>query len=507
MSGNNGTLQLFDISDRTKLIPKGSYGTNIYFTTKIEMVGDRLYLGKPNKLEILNIADLSNPQKIGEWPEQVLGLFYISDIVAFPDVVWASVANGGTTILDVRNAAAPVEVKTLPGIGFLCHARRGDDLFAGEYLDLKTYDVTDPLNPQLKGISSLGAYYSHISVTNNLAFVSGTHGSSRILDVSNPAKPAPRGPELPAGYTTLIADNKLFLVDELDGINVYDLANPAAPNFLSRFEPGEIGASMTAEGKRLFIAGTNAVKVINFSDPSALKLEKEIEVPPHSLTLARAGNRLVVSSHYVSSYLSVIDITDPANATLMVTFTNAPFVGYVPGKGNVGYVQRNGGIEVYDFTDATNPRLVTNVDLNLQFPAEFATAGDYLLIFRGGPVMVFDVSDPLSPKEVGSIEGMPANSSSVTIAGDVAYVAAGVDGLITIQLAGEPPTQPYLDIINEGEMHRVRWTKDFTGYSLLAAPSLSGPWEALPIDLNQGGLFYEMIFGNGPGMRFYRLAK
>jgi hypothetical protein len=504
--GNKGELRFFDISDRRQLVAKGFYGNGMYYTAPFEIAGDRAYVSFQSKLDIVDISNLQNPQKIGEWPGEEMFWYAITDMVAFPDTLWVSVANFGIQIVDVKNGAAPVEIKTLSDFAFTGHAKRGNDLFLAEYVDLKVYDVTNPADPHLKTTASFGGLYYGVTVTNNWAFVAIAHAPSRVLDITDPARPAARGPELPPGYSSILADNKLFLLDAQDRVNVFDITNPANPQFLSYFQNDDYGGfSMEVEGERLFLSGSNTVKVVNFANPLDLKLEKSIELPAGNVKFARTEDRLVVTTSYVSSYLSVIDISMPGDARLTGTLTNSGYLGSVAARNFAAYVDGNQGINVFQVVDAANPSFVKTVTAS--GGGSLSVDGDRLYVLGGESLSVLDISSPFDPQPITSLVGLPPNPFAVRAVGAVAYVSGGLGGLITVQVAGAAPTQPVIDVITEGEMHRVRWTRDFEGYTLLSAPTLSGPWTAEPLDFSPPGMFYDLTFGNRPGMQFYRLQK
>jgi hypothetical protein len=132
--------------------------------------------------------------------------------------------------------------------------------------------------------------------------------------------------------------------------------------------------------------------------------------------------------------------------------------------------------------------------------------GNKLAVLLSEGIQGFDISDPFAPKAGDALVDLPLNMGRVTVLGDIAYIAAGTSGLITAQLAGEAPTQPFLNIVDEGEMHRVRWTADFAGYSLMTAPTVNGPWTA-QATFNDTKMFNEATAPNHAEPQFYRLQK
>src|ERR1044071_3273022 len=113
--------------------------------------------------------------------------------------------------------------------------------------------------------------------------------------------------------------------------------------------------------------------------------------------------------------------------------------------------------------------------------SDMEITGQKLIVLGYGGVKIYDITLPFAPVLVGEAkQKLPVNMARLKLspAGDIAYIAAGAGGLITVRLTGEAPTQPRVNIVDEGEMHRLHWSADFTGCTLMSAPNVNGPWNS-----------------------------
>ena len=97
---------------------------------------------------VVYVADPANPQLRSQTPLPTpYGL-----AVDFP-LAYISNGNGGTSLIDVREAAAPVKLQSWSGIRSKDFILRDDILYVMGFDDVRLYDVSDPLDPvQLSGI-------------------------------------------------------------------------------------------------------------------------------------------------------------------------------------------------------------------------------------------------------------------------------------------------------------------------------------------------------------------
>jgi hypothetical protein len=181
--------------------------------------------------------------------------------------------------------------------------------------------------------------------------------------------------------------------------------------------------------------------------------------------------------------------------------TNQAYLGNVVATTNAIYICSSEFMYVIELTAAGDLIAHASIEANA---IDAAISGQKLVVLTSGGLRIYNISNPFAPTLVGEVANLPINMSRLTVGGDYAYIAAGQNGLITVQTAGTPPALPTLNIAHEGEMHRVRWTADFNGFTLMTAPTINGPWTTEPWR-NVTPWFNETTFGNKSGSYFYRL--
>jgi hypothetical protein len=64
-----------------------------------------------------------------------------------------------------------------------------------------------------------------------------------------------------------------------------------------------------------------------------------------------------------------------------------------------------------------------------------AAHGSFVFIGAGSRLHVFDITDPASPREIGSTPSFADNVADILVDGSRAYVAAGTDGVHVVDLS------------------------------------------------------------------------
>ncbi len=189
-----------------------------------------------------------------------------------------------------------------------------------------------------------------------------------------------------------------YIADDLGGLVIVDVSNPAAPIMMSQ---------MAITG------GGDEVQVV--------------------------GNIAYVSSHSTGT-IWFIDVSDPANPTQVglldvgVEFSSVAVNGSTLAL-SAGFTQ----LRVYDISNLASIVMVDLVDGMEVSAIEFA--GDLMYVLRQSGFAIFDTSDPASPFETGST---PNGGDQLTIANGYAYVMTQSLGISTFAVSD--PTQPmYLE--------------------------------------------------------------
>ena len=306
---------------------------------------------------------------------------------------------------------------------------------------LTVTDVTDPNNPVIKSkLTGMG----DVAGTSSL-------GDTRQICLL-PGKGANGG------------DAVIFTCRSY-GAFIYDVANPAAPVELARYDTLELATGLAVYGDYAFVCSRfYGVEVVDLSDPTD---------PTHLCTMLNEGGEvqsckivdgILYAGEYNKNCVSIYDVTDPLNyKKLGVCSLNGRgdgmTVATVGGKtylyagtghhavaglanstplSNLYYGQGN-GLDIFDVTDPTNPVWMSTSKIDGRFyntscdfwGAEYAfdaaTGRSYAyLVSNFNGLYVFDVTDPKAPIRVAHIalELLPdsPNYGSYGLTGSRAFI-------------------------------------------------------------------------------------
>ncbi|MGA1220479.1 MAG: hypothetical protein ACO3XP_07530, partial [Ilumatobacteraceae bacterium] len=220
------------------------------------------------------------------------------------------------------------------------------------------------------------------------------------------------------------------------GISIYDLSNPLVPVRLTQASTGNTtitegaaakgrGAVWSADGSRLYIAGTadERVTVFDASDPANLTrlggvsnttFPSNAWVPALANDTTLLVSSIPISNQNVAGGLTILDVSDPTNLTVSA---NATQVGVDPGTngnnwvttsadGNYAYYVGNTSMQIVDISDPANPfeASSTNVSLTVGTPWTIAVSGGTAFVGGTDGYAAYDVSDP------GNVSATPLSS-------------------------------------------------------------------------------------------------
>ncbi len=307
-------------------------------------------------------------------------------------------------------------------------------------------------------IGQVGGSIMAVAVQGPYAYV-GQEASLLILDISDPARPAPVGRALlpyavrhvriVGGYVYLVAGGALWIVDA---------HTPSAPRVVGNLAlPDGAVVWTAAAGDRLYVTwqsgglfnGQGGLWILDIRDPAAPREIARYREPD----LAARHVVLVGRYAYVESVppfgddqkkVVILDVGDPANPRKVGEVPDRPIgVGVAVGNyaygvvtywGPVGEVLRMiSRLVVMDTSHPSAPQVVGI----LEWPGmamDLAVADGYAYVASepepeersGGGLHVVDVRDPRAPRRVGTYL---QTAQAVTMGGGAVYVGAGGDGL------------------------------------------------------------------------------
>ena len=194
------------------------------------------------------------------------------------------------------------------------------------------------------------------------------------------------------------------------------------------------------------------------------------------------GDRLYATSRDTNS-LSVIDISDPANARILGSVTDADALKQpqsIAVAGQYAYISiDNGRMAVVDISDDSEPTIVNDSaadSISLRFMTELRIKGDYLYATGNFYFYVFDISDPANPAllEDSTLNDQTLRGSeNLIVQGNLAYVASKNGNFFIINIVNQdaPVIQGFIE--GHAELAGASGLAVQEGYAYISARSSS----------------------------------
>lgn len=280
----------------------------------------------------------------------------------------------------------------------------------------------------LDGFGPVGSF-EDVQVVGDVAYVAALAGGVIILDVSDPEAITEITTFVPGSPIGLfVADDLLATAQRSQGVELWDVSDPANPVFLSSFEGGFDNLDVHIDGDILYVAaGVNGLRIHDISNPSAPVFLASLPFG-RLRTLDLEGDLLVLVDEGAST-MPVVDVSDPAAPVLMGTFTSLPNNAFdVDLDGSYAYLAAyENGVLAVDVSDPSNPTFTGGLSLpGLTLCVD--VAGDRLhaagsASTNTGQLAVLDLSNRGQPTLAAPIATYPGFDYRMDVVGDVAITA------------------------------------------------------------------------------------
>lgn len=448
LTGNTGGLRVIDLSD-----PLNPYiaATNSQAKGAIFLADDYAYFAHSSfGLRIFDMSDPTDMTLVGEVDlEGSPSKIVVRDDLAYIANAWGE-PHGGLDIIDVSNPMAPTVVGHLNGYAVHIGVIRDHVYLSGSADGLVVVDAQSPDNPQAVATMPLPGFLDEVTIQDGYAYT-GSNGF-RVFDVSDPSYPVQVGYHETAGSLVgLAGDYAPYILKTMTGSNyvhIMDISDPTAPSPIGSYFTPAMTYDLDVAGNYAFVAcWWDGLRIIDFSNPASPQMvahvlgwENDQSIPGEEYCFAQA---VAVQGDYayVIDYmpfedqdtkgLYIIDISDPANATVINRFADVSSRCWdIAVQGDVAYLaDSNGGLELINIADPLNPSFYGYAALE-DAAQGVDVLGDHAFVanYIYGGVQVMDVSIPVYPHQVGYYKRTGCFALGVTADENYLYVADGIAG-------------------------------------------------------------------------------
>lgn len=416
------------------------YGESRHPARDLWVEGDLAYVVGSEGLRILNVGNRYRPLEIARLPlpGEPQGL------AVAPPRAFVALGDEGIAVVDIENLSQPRLRRRISVVrGARAAALHQDTLYvaAGE----RGLAVIDPAAPgveTLLGSFTLPGPALDLARRGDVLYVAGGEAGLVALDISRPEAPLLAG-VLPAeagrGVSSVTADGKRAYLAEGDGFSVADVSSPYALGRLAWVDvPAEHIAS---DEETLYVLGGNQIAIYDAgatAEPLPIRVYRGMGAVSD---LAALGNRLLVSGAGDSPGLVILGLLSP-DYPLELDSIPEDGVAYRawPAGNEVWLARGYGGLRRYAITEG-GALLARGGYTAIPAAGRLAQGDTQMLVGGHGGWSWLTLAEDGLPFAAGpAFEGLPV--SDLALAGDAVAIAAGDRGVALYTLAGaSAPTQ------------------------------------------------------------------
>lgn len=312
-------------------------------------------------------------------------------------------------------------------------------------------NVTDPANLQLMSSRNSFSDLRCARIDGDI-FYAGRNVGLALYNVSNPYNYGGTGVYL--GYVGL--DGVVTDIDT-QGHVVYctargsagfrsfkmiDVEDPNNPQVIPNFWGSDWTLGLDIEGQLAYLAEDYwGLYILNISNPYLIQAYDYVNTPGNATDVLVEGPLAYVADG--PSGIHVVDVSDPNDISILGSCNTPGNARRLALQGKTLFVaDEDGGVRVIDVSDPTHPTNVTSMSAPIAY--DVALYGGVLVVGTNLGVQTFEIGNyvtTLMPQ--GSFSG-GYEFWDVRVQGDVAYIAAGEDGLVAVDVS-DPAAPVFLD--------------------------------------------------------------
>ena len=235
-----------------------------------------------------------------------------------------------------------------------------------------------------------------------------------------------------------------YVADGDAGLQVLDVANPAEPRRLGWVKTVGATLGVVVNGSLAYVAVDDAgLQIIDVSNPEKPAPVASIKLPGRAKCVRVVGNIAYIAANEAG--LHMVDISHPETPVLIATSPRLDLSGYavdVCVSSNIAYVAETSCLRLVDIRDPANPIRLGNFHPSAGRVLGVSVAGSMAYVAAGpGGLLILDASDPTFSTRPIAFQ-TPGQANAITVVDGRAYVAQGQAGLAIVDVSR--PSSPSL---------------------------------------------------------------
>ena len=328
--------------------------------------------------------------------------------------------------------------------------------------------VADPGNPTVAGSLTFGTRTNDIAIGGNYAYVANEDSGLQVVDLAAPAAPARAANCALPQYSWAVALSGHFAyVAVLDsGLQIVDIADPLHPKRTGSWKPDTTAAdypgsysidAVAAAGTIVYLSFNNKFWIIDVSDSSLPVLKSSVAYMPYTRNvISLSGSTAYVPGNYGIAVIGVLHPDAPIIYPALIEPNSAMCAKISGSTLYVGY--GSGGLRSYDISNPLSPTSLARFDTTMNYVRFDATQnGDTLYAINGNNnLSILQVASTA----ITSIGGYSSNwFSDVVVRDSIACMTRFDSGLVLLNVANPASVKRLGSARVGGWVSRVRLSR------------------------------------------------
>ncbi len=436
-----GWLRLIDISKPKRMKYLGSYNLKRKIRG-LDYHDDKIYLAA--EWGGIHIVDVSNKQKPINISSIKAG--YALDVVVENDVAYVAGGHKGLFFIDIKDSSNPRLITTFDISGSSAGIDVKNELVYVVNMDdsepaLSIINVKNPSQPKKIASETLIYGAERVRIEGSLVYVAGVANDAGliIIDVEDPYSPKKLGSwwDPTCSESVYIDSGVAYLAHGDQGLEILDVSNPNEPFVTKHFAAAGHVRNLDIRNNLAFLAnGYRGLKIVDTSDKSDLKTISELKTY-RALDVDVLGNYAHIADDWAGYKL--IDISNPEKPTLVAELDTPGYAEDVLATKELAFVASGeGGLRIIYLKDGVTPQELSYVELVNGYAYEVDVKGRYAYLAAGKDgLVVINIANPSHPvvEAVYKTDEKKFDARGIVVRGDKAYLSAGYSGIKILDIS------------------------------------------------------------------------
>ena|GEM_PF-6194082 len=362
----------------------------------------------------IDVSDPSNPSIVGSCKMRS----HTHNMIISGQYAVVTEYDGGVEFVDISVPDSPA-VATHIQTDKACEVVLVDDLlFVADYEDIEIIDISNLSEPSVLAVYESVGKAQRVAIDGSYLYVADSDFGLRILDISVPTSPTlVRDYEIEYCGDVLIIDHFAYVSGGSDGIQMYDIADPANPVFQGAIV-SEGWSLLEVDGYLYVQESWSRLEIFDVSTPPAYSLAGTFEPASSSAKSAAVYGDYV---YVCAGNVFTIDCSDPTNPVVIHEYDTQGQYGAQMARisGDHLFVVDGTGLEALDLSDPEEPVYAGRLNVDVSF---ISIDGDYAAVSNSNTVYLVNISNPGSMSIEGTYSGSPFFRDAV-LSGNYLYLS------------------------------------------------------------------------------------